>query len=60
MEKAFWDSVMESMKNDGPRYSRVVDLMREARDELCSLAPQSWRQEISEAIDIDILSQVPP
>ncbi|KAM3377687.1 hypothetical protein P3S68_010100 [Capsicum galapagoense] len=58
MEKAFWDSVMESMKNDGPRYSRVVDLMREARDELCSLAPQSWRQEISEAIDIDILSQL--
>lgn len=58
MEKAFWDSVMESMKNDEPRYNRVVDLMREARDELCSLAPQSWRQEISEAIDIDILSQL--
>ncbi|KAL3350100.1 hypothetical protein AABB24_022890 [Solanum stoloniferum] len=57
MEKAFWDSVMESMKKDENRYNRVVDLMREARDELCSLAPQSWRQEISEAIDIDILSQ---
>lgn len=60
MEKAFWDSVMESMKKDENRYNRVVDLMREARDELCSLAPQSWRQKISEAIDIDILSQVPP
>ncbi|MCD7458978.1 hypothetical protein HAX54_039759 [Datura stramonium] len=58
MEKAFWDSVMESMKNDEPRYSRVVDLMKEARDELCSLAPQSWRKEITEAIDIDILSQL--
>ncbi|KAJ8572612.1 hypothetical protein K7X08_009123 [Anisodus acutangulus] len=58
MEKAFWDSVMESMKNDEPRYNRVVDLMREARDELCSLAPQSWRQEINEAVDIDILSQL--
>ncbi|KAH0766928.1 hypothetical protein KY285_002799 [Solanum tuberosum] len=58
MEKAFWDSVMESMKKDENRYNRVVDLMREARDELCSLAPQSWRQEISEAIDIDILSQL--
>ncbi|XP_059313590.1 uncharacterized protein LOC132064576 [Lycium ferocissimum] len=58
MEKAFWDSVMESLKEDEPRYNRVVDLMREARDELCSLAPQSWRQEINEAIDIDILSQL--
>lgn len=58
MERAFWDSVMESMKKDGPGYNRVVDLMREARDELCSLAPQSWRQEIVEAIDIDILSQL--
>ncbi|KAJ8529792.1 hypothetical protein K7X08_036627 [Anisodus acutangulus] len=58
MERAFWDSVMESMKNDEPGYNRVVDLMREARYELCSLAPQSWRPEINEAIDIDILSQL--
>ncbi|CAN4110680.1 unnamed protein product [Withania somnifera] len=58
MEKAFWDSVMESMKKDGRGYNRVVDLMREARDELCSLAPQSWKQEIVQAIDIDILSQL--
>ncbi|XP_009613400.1 uncharacterized protein [Nicotiana tomentosiformis] len=58
MEKAFWDSVMESMRKDEPGYNRVVDLMREARDVLCSLAPQSWRQEINEAIDIDILSQL--
>ncbi|XP_016479464.1 uncharacterized protein LOC107800751 [Nicotiana tabacum] len=58
MEKAFWDSVMESMRKDEPGYNRVVDLMREARDVLCSLAPQSWRQEINEVIDIDILSQL--
>lgn len=57
MEKAFWDNIMESMK-DKPNYSCIVDLMREARDELCNVAPQSWRRDITEAIDLDILFQV--
>ncbi|KAJ9687472.1 hypothetical protein PVL29_016096 [Vitis rotundifolia] len=58
MEKAFWDGIMESMKEDEPDYDRVVELMREVRDEICNVAPQSWRSEIVEAIDLDILSQV--
>ncbi|XP_059653509.1 uncharacterized protein LOC132300457 [Cornus florida] len=58
MEKAFWDGITESMKQDEPNYDRVVDLMREVRDEICDMAPQSWKQEIIDAIDLDILSQV--
>ncbi|KAA8536558.1 hypothetical protein F0562_029036 [Nyssa sinensis] len=57
MEKAFWDGIIESMKQE-PNYDRVVELMREVRDEICEMAPQSWKQEITEAIDLDILSQV--
>ncbi|KAM6554283.1 hypothetical protein CsatB_015045 [Cannabis sativa] len=58
MENAFWDSIMESMKSGDPNYDRVVELMREMRDELCQMAPESWRQRIVEAIDLDIFSQV--
>ncbi|XP_042482980.1 uncharacterized protein LOC122063328 isoform X2 [Macadamia integrifolia] len=58
MEKAFWDGVAESMKQDEPNYCWVVELMKEVRDELCEMAPQSWKQEILEAIDLEILSEV--
>lgn len=58
MEKAFWDSILESLKRDDPDYDRVVQLVREMRDELCQMAPDSWRQMIVESIDLDILSQV--
>ncbi|XP_043709314.1 uncharacterized protein LOC122658425 isoform X2 [Telopea speciosissima] len=58
MEKAFWDGVAESMKQDEANYCWVVELMKEVRDELCEMAPQSWKQEILEAIDLDILSEV--
>ncbi|GER56991.1 T-complex protein 11 [Striga asiatica] len=58
MEKAFWDGIVESMKQDEPDYSRVVELMREVRDGICAMAPHSWRQEINESVDLEILSQV--
>lgn len=58
MEKAFWDSVMNSLKGDKPNYNRVMDLVKEVRDELSNLAPQKLRQEILDRIDLDILSQV--
>ncbi|KAK4405041.1 hypothetical protein Sango_0510600 [Sesamum angolense] len=58
MEKAFWDGIIESVRQDEPNYSRVVGLMSEVRDGICSLAPASWRQEIIEAIDLEILTQV--
>lgn len=56
MEKAFWDGITESIQEDN--YDRVVELMKEVRDELCEMAPQSWKQDIMEAIDVEILSQV--
>ncbi|RID46629.1 hypothetical protein BRARA_I03276 [Brassica rapa] len=58
MEKAFWDSVMESMKLEEPDYSCISNLMREVRDELCQMVPDTWRVEITETIDLDLLSQL--
>ncbi|KAL3845673.1 hypothetical protein ACJIZ3_003076 [Penstemon smallii] len=58
MEKAFWDGLMETLKQDVPDYSWVLKLIKEVRDELCELSPSTWRQEIEQSIDLDILSQV--
>ncbi|KAH6811675.1 hypothetical protein C2S51_025437 [Perilla frutescens var. frutescens] len=58
MEKAFWDGIIESVRQEEPNYSRVVELMGEVRDEICAMAPHTWRQEIIEAIDLEILTQV--
>ncbi|KAK8558569.1 hypothetical protein V6N13_098221 [Hibiscus sabdariffa] len=58
MEKAFWDGIMETMRQDKPNYDRVIDLVKEVRDEICEMAPQTWREEIIDAIDLEILSQV--
>ncbi|KAI3788928.1 hypothetical protein L2E82_01710 [Cichorium intybus] len=56
MEKAFWNGITDSIREDN--YERVVELMKEVRDELCEMAPQSWKQEITETIDVVILSQL--
>ncbi|MCL7038294.1 hypothetical protein MKW94_006940 [Papaver nudicaule] len=58
LENAFWDGIADSMKQDDPDYGRIVKLMEEVRDGLCEMAPQSWRQEILDAVDLDILTQV--
>ncbi|CAN8304377.1 unnamed protein product [Cochlearia groenlandica] len=58
MERAFWDNVMESMKLGDPGYSCIANLMREVRDELCQMVPDSWKVEITETIDLDLLSQL--
>ncbi|XP_010538930.1 PREDICTED: uncharacterized protein LOC104813107 isoform X2 [Tarenaya hassleriana] len=57
MEKAFWDGVMESMKEARPDFNWVLKLMKEVRDELCEISPRDWRQEIVRTIDTDVLSQ---
>ena len=54
MEKAFWDGLMESMKEDEPNYDRVVELMLEVSDKICNVAPRSWKPEIVEASKRDI------
>lgn len=58
MEKAFWDGITESLKWDEPEFGRIVELVKEVRDELCEMAPRSWKQNIFDSIDLDILSQV--
>lgn len=58
MEKAFWDGVTESMKQEQLDFSWVLKLMTEVRDELCKMSHSSWRQEVMDTIDIEILSQV--
>ncbi|GFY89353.1 T-complex protein 11 [Actinidia rufa] len=58
MEKAFWDGITDAMKQDEPKYDRIVELMGEVRDGICEIAPLSWKEEIFEAIDLDILIQV--
>jgi hypothetical protein len=58
MEQAFWDGIIESVRQNEPDYSHVVELMKEVRVEICSMAPLSWRQEIIQAIDLEILMQV--
>ncbi|KDP38837.1 hypothetical protein JCGZ_04994 [Jatropha curcas] len=58
MEAAFWDDVMESIKQDECSYDRVVELVREVRDGIIEMAPESWKEEIAEAVDLDVLTQV--
>ncbi|KAL2342235.1 hypothetical protein Fmac_010175 [Flemingia macrophylla] len=58
MEKAFWDGILESVEGNQPNYDRIVQLMGEVRDEICEMAPKSWKEDIFSAIDLEILSQV--
>ncbi|XP_074588189.1 uncharacterized protein LOC141844091 [Curcuma longa] len=58
MEKAFWDEILDSLQGVKPDYSRLLSLLKEVRDELCDLAPQKWKADIINSIDLDILSQV--
>lgn len=58
MKKAFWDGIIESVEQNEPNFVRILELMREVRDEIASMAPESWKQEIFEVIDFEILSQV--
>ena len=44
--------------HDRPDYSWVVGLMKEVRDELLSLIPESWKQELLESIDVELFSQI--
>eukprot|EP00252_Welwitschia_mirabilis_P011416 TRINITY_DN2565_c0_g1_i2.p1 TRINITY_DN2565_c0_g1~~TRINITY_DN2565_c0_g1_i2.p1 ORF type:complete len:925 (+),score=190.92 TRINITY_DN2565_c0_g1_i2:290-3064(+) len=58
METAFWSSVEESLKQDRPDYTWVVNLVKEVRDELLQLVPLSWKEELLESIDIELFSQM--
>uniref|UniRef100_K3YPG8 T-complex protein 11 n=1 Tax=Setaria italica TaxID=4555 RepID=K3YPG8_SETIT len=57
MEKAFWDVVEDSMRGDMPDYSYLVSLVKEVKEALQELAPTGWKEEISENINLEILTQ---
>jgi hypothetical protein len=58
MEKAFWDVVADSMRGDMPDYGYLVSLVKEIREALEELAPTAWKEEISDNINLEILTQV--
>ncbi|GLJ16432.1 hypothetical protein SUGI_0279530 [Cryptomeria japonica] len=58
METAFWDCVKESLTSNPPDYAWVIKLVEEVRNELVALVPVSWKQEILDSIDTDLLSQI--
>uniref|UniRef100_A0A7N0RFR8 T-complex protein 11 n=1 Tax=Kalanchoe fedtschenkoi TaxID=63787 RepID=A0A7N0RFR8_KALFE len=58
METAFWDGIVESLRENESGYGRIVDLLREVRDEFCKLAPDSWKEEINDAINLNIFAQI--
>ena len=58
MEKAFWDAVADSMRGDMPDYGYLVSLVKEIREALEELAPAAWKEEISDNINLEILTQV--
>ncbi|GAB2245225.1 hypothetical protein Droror1_Dr00000718 [Drosera rotundifolia] len=58
MENAFWDGIMDSVSGEQPDFSWVLKLITEVRDELCEISPSNWKQDIVDAVDLDIISQV--
>ena len=46
------------MKGDTPDYSYLVNLVKEVRDALHQMAPKGWKEEISNNINLEMLSQV--
>ncbi|AQK53020.1 T-complex protein 11 [Zea mays] len=58
MEKAFWDVVADSMRGDMPDYCYLVSLVKEIREALEELSPTGWKEEISDNINLEILTQL--
>ncbi|KAL8151813.1 hypothetical protein V2J09_021621 [Rumex salicifolius] len=58
MEKAFWDGILESLKQATPNYGRLIELIAEVRDELSKISPESWKEEIYVVINVEGLSKM--
>eukprot|EP00249_Psilotum_nudum_P022113 c28380_g1_i1 orf=183-3803(+) len=58
MENAFWNGIMDGLVKEPPEYGRIVGLLKEVRDELVTLAPESWKQELHDSLDLEIFSQL--
>ncbi|CAM6123425.1 unnamed protein product [Calypogeia fissa] len=58
MEAAFWDGIVEGLVQSPPKYQRVVTLVGEIKEELQTIVPDKWKQDLQERMDLDILAQV--
>ena len=60
MENAFWDNIATGLIQEPTDYKRVVDLVGEVRGELEALVPESWKDELRECMDLELITQVSP
>lgn len=58
MENAFWDNIASGLAQEPTDYKRVVDLVGEVREELEALVPESWKDELRESMDLELIIQV--
>ncbi len=58
MENAFWDNIATRLVQEPTDYKRVVDLVGEVREELEALVPESWKDELLECMDLELITQV--
>lgn len=58
MENAFWDNIASGLAQEPTDYKRVVDLVGEVREELEALVPESWKDELRESMDLELITQV--
>lgn len=58
MENAFWDNIASGLAQEPTDYKRVVDLVGEVRQELVALVPESWKDELRESMDLELITQI--
>lgn len=58
MENAFWDNIANGLAQEPTDYKRIVDLVGEVREELEALVPESWKDELRECMDLELITQV--
>ena len=58
MENAFWDNIASGLVQEPTDYKRVIDLVGEVREELEALVPESWKDELRECMDLELITQV--
>lgn len=58
MENAFWDNIASGLAQQPTDYKRVVDLVGEVREQLEALVPESWKDELRESMDLELIIQV--
>ncbi|KAG0600305.1 hypothetical protein M758_11G023200 [Ceratodon purpureus] len=58
MENAFWDNIASGLVQEPTDYKRVIDLVGEVREELEALVPDTWKDELRECMDLELITQI--